>query len=76
MAIPIRLDDELQARIDAARGDVPRERFARTLLGEALDARQHEQPPRRERATGPGTRVPSSTAARGAVRPIPKGGKR
>lgn len=43
MPTTIRLTEELQGRIDRVRGDVPRERFARSLLGEALDAREAQQ---------------------------------
>lgn len=93
MATTVRLTDELQARVDAARGDVPRERFVRSLLSEALtqrevgappgsglpvavrDGRVTGEPPRRERATGPGRRVDvPSSEARAGVAPRPKGG--
>lgn len=79
MSIPIRIDDELRDRIDDARGDVPRERFARVLLGEALDARARASLPSGggpPRSRGKLERVPSSAEARGAVKPIPKAGSR
>lgn len=37
-----RLPDDLRDRIDALRGDVPRERFIRRLLQSALDQREKE----------------------------------
>lgn len=72
----IRIPDELIGRLDAARGDVPRERFVRRLLGEALDA--HEHPPQagvaaRASAERRLAAATSSAAARAGVRPQPKG---
>lgn len=64
----IRIDDGQADRLDALRGDVPRERFLRRLLDDALD--------RLEARSGSGTvRAPSSSAAKAGVRPVPKGGK-
>lgn len=77
----IRISDELQGRVDAARGDVPRDRFVRSLISEALSQREGGAPPgsglpvavRDGRVTGePPGRVPSSEA-RAGVAPRPKG---
>jgi hypothetical protein len=70
----VRIPAELCDRIDAARGGVPRERFVRSLLEDALDAgaklaaQMHPAPAQ--------FAAPASSAqARGNVRPVPKGGK-
>jgi len=83
MASTIRLTDELQGRLDAARGQTSRERFARGLLAQALDALDAQPPggvvlgPISDKARYDGVtgRVPSSAAARAGVAPVPKGAR-
>lgn len=46
MPVMVRIPDDLRERIDAARGDVPRERWIRRVLEEALDKPPLNRSPR------------------------------
>lgn len=79
MATNVRINDELQARIDQQRGSVPRERFVRDLLTQALDAHDRGALPSGRASLSmsrSAPRVASSAAAKASVRPIPKGGEK
>lgn len=72
----IRLTEELLAQVDAQRGDVPRERYCRTLISEAIAQRAVAGIGTQVHAVADTPRVPSSAAARAGVKPIPKAGSR
>lgn len=92
MALPVsfRWDDEFVARIDEARGDVPRSAFVRRAVEQALSGKapakrnaEADQPrsapaeqPYRQSVPGPNVEhVRSSERAKRDVKPIPKAGK-
>lgn len=74
MATKVRLPDDLHERIDAVRGDVPRERWVRRTLEAALSEAQGSIPGNvvvgRSEKPAPS---PWAALGKGPVRPRPKG---
>ncbi len=68
--VNLRLDDELYARVEEARGQVPRERWLRQAVEQVLDAPAMRLRP----ASDPRRRLSQTSAqAKRGVKPITKG---